>query len=62
MISGYLSKYIGKEPIDSPRNTKITSRHINSDYNEKATDVLVRDLEAIGGKKFSVYLHIHSIQ
>ena len=57
MISGYLAKYIGQEPIDPPGNTKIISRHIDSDDNGKATDALVRDLKAIGGEEFSVYLH-----
>ncbi|MDJ0715206.1 MAG: M20/M25/M40 family metallo-hydrolase [Prochloraceae cyanobacterium] len=57
MISGYLAKYSGKEPIEPPGNSKIISRHIDSDDNAKATDALARDLEAIGDGDFSVYLH-----
>ncbi len=56
-ISGYLAKYSGKEPIETPGKTRITSRHIDSDDNEKATDALVRDLEAIGKDDFALYLH-----
>ena len=56
-ISGYLAKYSGKEPIEPSGNGKIISRHIDSDDNAKATDALARDLEAIGGGDFSVYLH-----
>ncbi len=57
MISGYLAKYSGKEPIEPPGNSKIISRHIDSDDNRRATDALVRDLEAIGGGDFALYLH-----
>jgi hypothetical protein len=56
-ISGYLAKYSGKEPIEPGGNTRITSRHINSEDHAQATNALVRDLEAIGEGDFSVYLH-----
>ncbi len=57
MISSYLAKYSGKEPIDPWGNSKIISRHIDSDDNGRATDALVRDLEAIGKDDFALYLH-----
>ncbi|MGK7939036.1 MAG: M20/M25/M40 family metallo-hydrolase [Crocosphaera sp.] len=56
-ISDYLAKYIGIKPIETSGNSTITSRHINSEDNAKATNALVRDLEAIGEGDFSVYLH-----
>ena len=56
-VSGYLAKYSGQEPIESSGNTRITSRDVNSEDNAKATDALVRDLEAIGDGDFAIYLH-----
>ncbi|MBD2564832.1 MULTISPECIES: M20/M25/M40 family metallo-hydrolase [Nostoc] len=56
-IRRYLARYSRIEAIDPQRDTKIKSRHIDSDGNAVATKALVRDFEDIGAGDFQVYLH-----
>jgi bacterial leucyl aminopeptidase len=56
-IRGYLDRYAGVKPLDGATGTKINSRHIQSSEIGLVTAALAKDLETIGGGKFTIQLN-----
>jgi bacterial leucyl aminopeptidase len=56
-IQQYLDRYTGEKPLGDDTETRIKSRHIQSADNARATEMLARDFQRIGGSDFSVSVH-----
>ena len=56
-VRGHIDRYSGVAPLGDPPGTAITSRHILNNGNQRATDRLAADLDAIGGGAFDVSMH-----
>jgi bacterial leucyl aminopeptidase len=56
-IRGYLERYAGVKPLNESTGTKINSRHIQSSEIGLVTAALAKDLEKIGGGKFTIDLN-----
>ena len=56
-IRAHIDRYSGVAPLGDPPRTAISSRHILHIGNQRATDRLAADLDAIGGGAFDVSMH-----
>lgn len=56
-VRAHLDRYSGLVPLGDPPGTAITSRHILHSGNQRATDRLAADLNAIGAGAFDVSVH-----
>jgi acetylornithine deacetylase/succinyl-diaminopimelate desuccinylase-like protein len=56
-IRALLDRYAGNAPLGDPPGTAVDSRHILHASNQRVTDQLVADLQAIGGPALTVSTH-----
>ena len=59
-IRSFLDRYAGNAPLGDAAGTPVDSRHILHPSNQRVTDQLVADLQAIGGSALSVSTHSFS--
>jgi hypothetical protein len=56
-IRTYVDRYAGNAPLGDPPGTAVDSRHILHASNQRVTNQLVADLQAIGGSALTISTH-----